>query len=611
MRVRRRALNACGVLLAGLGLAGACAFDESVREYLSARFWQPFAKRPASFERPHVRRTLLPYAGMADAEGDPAALVKLRAAYREISQPPSSSFDPAAQRQAVAAARADRSLTRRDREEVDLIDAKIEMRAGEPDDRSRLESAAEKLKRFLRTARYGELRSEARGWLAHIYYLLGDQTAAGKIYLDELNRDGSNLDRETLLNSLHMNYRYDGGDELLLHLDEYFDSAEHAAFAIQMVTNPHWHRGRESVRFERSPDEARVYARIKELVQRHSGLLHSNTGSRALALLAMRTALRMGDPAAARTIAAEVPADAAIRNEPDFQWMLASASFLARDYAGAEAPLVALFRSGRSSESHKAAAAYGLCGVYQRTGNAVEQIRYALRLHTGVRRAEWIAIPSGVADLSVYWAVSGWDLAVLLDSEAPLDALRDFAAANPGAADVRLVQYSLAVRLARQNRYEESAAVYESIHAVRRAPRMRRLAALYREANRNDLPGRRRDEAKFRLAEFLSANPDGIYFNDALWGGLQRYALRASGEYRLRGEERNRLVAGERKLKDDQEERWRAFLILNGIVRDTASATLRRDAAALAVRCLRRISDRFGREEEIRRADVRLSALLP
>ena len=230
--------------------------------------------------------------------------------------------------------------------------------------------------------------SEARGWLARIHFLLGEQTAAGKIYLDELNRNGSNLSRETLLNSLRMTYGYDGGPELLAHLEEYFDTPEHAAFAIQLVTNPRW--GRDERRYERQPERtdsaAQSYARVAALMEKHSDLLKSQTGANALALLVMRTALRMGDPAAALKMAASVPAEAAVRAEPDFNWMLASAHFLSREYAAAEAPLLSLFQSSRSSDNQKAAAAYALCGVYQKTGNTIEQIRFALWLHTQVRK---------------------------------------------------------------------------------------------------------------------------------------------------------------------------------------------------------------------------------
>ena len=59
---------------------------------------------------------------------------------------------------------------------------------------------------------------------------------------DELNRDGSNLSETTVRQSLRLTYGYDGGQKLVDHLDEYFDTPEHAEFAIQMTTNPHWYR---------------------------------------------------------------------------------------------------------------------------------------------------------------------------------------------------------------------------------------------------------------------------------------------------------------------------------------------------------------------------------
>lgn len=65
-----------------------------------------------------------------------------------------------------------------------------------------------------------------------MHYRAGDQTAAGKIYLDELSLKDSNLSRETLVPSHRLIYGYDGGPKLLEHLEEYFDTPEHAAFAI-------------------------------------------------------------------------------------------------------------------------------------------------------------------------------------------------------------------------------------------------------------------------------------------------------------------------------------------------------------------------------------------
>jgi hypothetical protein len=609
MKVSSRAVRISALSLAGICLAVACGFDNSLREYLDARFWLPFSKQAWHFEKKNVRRIDEAFAGMAKAAGD-TPLAKLRAAYQQIPQPDLGAIqeppDPAKLREALTAARADRSLTRREREEVDLLDAKIDMRIGEPGnpDDKLLESAEKKLQAFLRSARTPEFRSEARGWLAHIHYLFGEQTAAGKIYLDELNRNGSNLSRETLLNSLRLTYGYDGGQELIGHLDEYFDTPEHAAFAIQMVTNPHWYQNGEQPR----QDQPQTYARIKGLLNKHADLLNSNAGSNALALLGMRTALRMGDPPVALDIAAMVPGDAAIRKEPDFDWMLASARFLSHDFAGAEAPLLELFSSARSSDNQRAAAAYGLCGVYSKTGNAVEQIRLALWLHRALLGPhDFTSYPGDITDQSVYWAESGWDLNLLLESEAPDDALETFLQRYPDMADARLVRYSLAVRRARENRYEEAAQIYESIHALRRAQRMRQLAALYGEASRTDLAAPQLQEARYKLAEFIGANQERIYFNDQLWNGLQRYALTASGDSRLTREERQTLTDGERKLKDDQEERWRAYLILRDVVRDSGKTALGRKAASLAISFLRGISERFERQEEIRTAEIELS----
>jgi hypothetical protein len=605
--MRARFLVAGTVLATAAGLLLACGFDDNFREYLSAYFWLPFAKGPAAFERPGVHRISAPFAGMkADSGNSP--LQKLREAYQGMAEPIEYAFDPEPYRQMVAAARAAPSLSGEEKEEIDLIDAKIDMRAGEAESSELLNSARTKLESFLRKARTPAFRSEARGWLAHIHYLLKNQTAAGKIYLDELNRNGSNLSRETVLNSLRMTYGYNGGPQLLADLEEYFDTAEHAAFAIQLATNPRWRRSEP--RF--SWPDGDVYERIDALLEEHKALLRSNHGADVLAMLAMRTQLRAGHPAAAHRIAEAVPANARIRTDPDFRWMLASASFLSHEYRGAEQPLLALFQAASPHDSRKAAAAYALCGVYRKTGNILEQLRYPIWLHTAVREQNpyggYWGVPSRIEDLSVYWASSGWDLNMLLESDAGLDALQAFVEQNPDLPGIRLVKYSLAVRLARENRYDGAAEIYQSINAVRRAPRMRLLDALYREANRGDLSAAQQQEAWYQVADFLQANANRIYFNDALWSGLQRYALeRDCSDTRITRKEREEQLARERQLKDDQEERWRAYLILRKIVDDGGGDSLR--AARLAIRCLRGINtDRFGREEEIRKADIDLSS---
>ena len=176
--------------------------------------------------------------------------------------------------------------------------------------------------------------------------------------------------------------------------------------------------------------------------------------------------------------------------------------------------------------------------------------------------------------------------------------------------DIRLVKYSLAVRLTREERYDEAAELYESIHAVRRAPRLRQLATLYREANRTDLNAREKLEARYRLADFIGAHSNGIYFNDALWGGYQRYALNAAQDSRLTQSEREKLMGEERKLKDDQEERWRAYVILGDIARDAVGTDLGRRAAKLGIQYLGGISERFGRTKEIQQGYRELSVRL-
>lgn len=617
-----------GILLfAALGLLYGCAFDATLRAYLDVHFWLPFAKHGAGFERRGVRRVNVAFAGMTKTPGR-SSLAKLRAAYQAIPQPQIYQaglppFDPAEARQALAAARADSSLTASDREEVDLIDAKIDMRSGTLAEPDPLRSAKRKLEQFLRTARTPALLSEARGWLARVDYLLGDHTAAGKIYLDELNRDGSNLSRETLLTSLQMNYGYDGGPDLSKHLDEYFDTPEHAAFAIQLVTNPHWpdydYIGyeRQGFRSSGAPPApaadavAKIYARIQSLLEAHRDLLAKESGSSSLTLLTMRTALHMGDPPGALKIAEMTPPGSAVRSEPDFLWMLASSEFLSHNYAAAEKPLLDLFQSKAASSDQKAAAAYGLVGVYRELNNPVEGLHYALNSPSPSADGYYAYPSGGNEDISVYWAYSGWDLDLLLDSEAPIEALSAFIHKYPTIPKLRLVKYSLAVRLARENRYEESAQIYQSTGVLTRAARMRGLADLYKESTRTDLAQPQLLEAKFKLAQYIAGNEDRLYFNDQLWHGVQRYALYADSDSRLDQAQHQAAVDGERLLKDSQEERWRAYLILKDVVHDAGKTELGRRAAQLGIDCLRKINqDRFGREADIHAADAALTLSL-
>jgi hypothetical protein len=594
--------SAIAIAIVASAAASACWFDESLREYLDAHFWLPFSRSGRHFEKRNVHRVSAPFAGMAKGSGN-SPLEKLRAAYQSVAWAGGQSGDAAALKQALEGARSDASLTAREREEVRLIDAKIEMRTADDDARSA--AAKTKIEQFLRTARTPEFLSEARGWLAHVYYESGNQTAAGKIYLDELNRNGSNLSRETLLTSLRMNYGYDGGQELRDHIEEYFDTPEHAAFAIEISTNPRWPRENPPPRGpSHNRRDPRLYARIHQALEKHRSLLETARGAHALALLSMRTSLAMGDPPGAVSVASAVRPDDPLRAEPDFQWMLASAYFLSREYAASENPLLDLFNSRAASPDYKAAAAYGLCGVYEKSANVVEQLHYAMWLRTKQGASgEYGGTLSQIDDLSVYWAPSGWDSSMLLDAEASIEDLENLVEKYPHADGVRTVKYSLAVRLSRENRYEEAARIYKEIHAVRRAPRLRQLAKLYAEAGQSH-------ESAYRLAAFLHDHENGIYFNDALWGGLQHYALFASEDSRLTHEEQEKLSALERRLKDDQEEYWRAYLILHDVAAEEGKTELGRRAARLGMQCVRSISGRFGRLDDLRRADRELSLML-
>lgn len=453
---------------------------------------------------------------------------------------------------------------------MELIGAKIEMRQGSDENPEPWRTAKRKFEAFLQTARDPAPASEARGWLARMHYELREQSAAGKIYLDELNRPGSNLSAEAMVNSLRMTYGYDGGPKLVEQLEDYFDTPEHAAFAIQLVTNPKW-KGTETWTHSGGEDNSREpaapipYERINRLLQKHGKLFETESGARVLALLGMRTALRAADPAGALRIAARVSAKSAVRNEPDFLWMSGAARFLTRDFAASEGPLTRLFASPRASRPQKAAAAYALCGIHRKLGNPVQQIRHALWLRSNVRGDDGeFTAGAAIDDLSVYWAMSGWDLGLILDVEAPIDGLRTFIREYPKVGEIRLVKYALA-----------------------------------------------RWRAKFAFAEYLAANQERVHFNDTLWNGFQRGALHAEKEGRFTAQERAAAIRQERELKDAQEEYWQAYQILHEIVRQAGRGSLGRKAAEKAMSCLAQINtERFGRTAEIAAKQRELGAWL-
>jgi len=140
--------------------------------------------------------------------------------------------------------------------------------------------------------------------------------------------------------------------------------------------------------------------------------------------------------------------------------------------------------------------------------------------------------------------------------------------------------------------------------------RMREMARLYRLAYLSGLPREQSQKARYDLAEFLSQNNVKIYFNDSLWEGFQNRLLFGEKELGFTRAEGTAQGVRERQLRDEQEEYWRAYGILRTVVQDAGKTEMGRRAARLAIQCVRRISPRFGRRNEIVKADLDLSRWL-
>jgi len=147
------------------------------------------------------------------------------------------------------------------------------------------------------------------------------------------------------------------------------------------------------------------------------------------------------------------------------------------------------------------------------------------------------------------------------------------------------------------------------------------LAKLYAEATDPAHTGPQHLEAQYTYAAFLADHPEQIFFNDMLWGGFQRWvfieqygdddqsqpstSFLAPGsvppaEQGLTRQEREFFLHQERGVRDEQEERWRAYKILAAVVDEAGDSELGKRAARKALSCLVRINpERFGRKDEI------------
>lgn len=605
----------------------ACGLDSVFRSYLDRSFWQPFSRFEGSLGHKIEQDRRLsdgPFAGMGKNTVHPA-LQAIRDAYRQL--------DYKKCRNAIQAALV-ANLNEEEKEELSLIDAKIDMREGESNKPELLTRAKEKFRVFLDNSKNTFLKSEARGWLGHIHYIRGEYSSAAKIYLDELWAKDSVFTRGSLVASLRTLFPYNGSSSRLFdHLDEYFDTPVHALFVVNIITNPVYSDGEERKLM------AEAAKKTLSSLQKHEELFRSGIDADALALALMRASLYMGDTDAALAYSRLIPEKSATFCRPDYNWMVAVCHFLKREYESAEMPLLRIYDSMEANYREKNAAAQGLIGVYQKLHRPIDQLHAAFlyyQLEHGYPYGEYDneSCPAEYIGFT-YWPYCGWsfDLPYLLDvqlTDQDLEGYLNRYSIEGKAISLKLpnfsrrrsaceiVEYALAVRYARKEKYEKSAGIYKKLGAWPRAKRMQKLVTLYAQAHNVALRPGLRYAAQYDYAVFLSKHSTQIFFNDMLWYGYQRYAFMGESSdepvsmesptgHGLTGEERDFLLKQERRVKDEQEERWRALKIFSRIVAQAGPSELGMRSAKEALLCLANINrDRFGREAEIKKAEDKL-----
>ncbi len=592
----------------------ACGPYLSFRAYLARSFWLPMFC-PMSLAVPaSIPGSAAPYAGFAPT-AVPPVLAALRDAYRPLAtttklDQPQSLLDEAGR--AAAAALVPGALTGNDLEEARLVDCKMALRlAGNNGDA--LEGARRKLEDFIASAKNPAIASEARGWLARVFYLQKDYVRAARIYLDETEAADSPLSRDTLVTSLRWVYAL-GQGQLWDRAEEFFDTPRHALFLVNLVTNqrPYGFFDDMSRRLQRERG-SKVLALLKE----HPELFKPGAESDALVMALMRTSLYLGDMAATLKYEAAVPKSGVLRQNPEFNWMGAIARFVRRDYAGAEGPLLRMLNAPSASGPDRATAAQALIGVYLKTHRKVEALHAAF-----IQQAEPLGGENwpDVESPRLQWCFFGLDLDLpyLLDAGLTDEELREYLRKYPAPmgqqrlpSDLQMVRYSLAVRHARHEDYAEAAKIYAEIGVPERAGRMQALAELLARSRNAALPAADRRAALFDYGFNIASNPDRLFFNDLLWNGMQRSAFLAQygTEYGansprsqpgLTRVERQSILAADRRLRDEQEERWKAFHVFEQVAREAGHSELGNMAAKQIIECLGHINTgRFGRAQEI------------
>jgi len=592
----------------------ACGPDITFRAYLARNFWRPAWRYVGEMTRglPGENTTFVPYAGMSPEKG--GALARARTAYRDLF-PNYTSFNrgigplnwPDATITELRELIRNTSPSNSDEaHELELLRCKVELRALKDGSDAALPQVRACFDKYLSQPRPAALASEARGWIARVDFLSSKGSSASRYYMEELASPVSNIARERLLLSLLM--IQPTADDL----EGYFDTPAHALFAVNQIT---------SLKSSTGVEPAMITA-----LEKHADLFKKGAGSDQLALALMRASLSLGGPAATLRYSEQLPKDAALRKSAEYNWLVGAARYQEKDYAGAEAPLRVVLTAADTDSRLKVFAANALIGVYEKLNRPVDELWAAFQASSPDSAPDnrEQRMPINTDYSYELWSTGlvgiNFNTAYLLDAQmtdAQLETyLKRFR--EPNVA----VRYALAVRHARHEDYTGALKVFEELHSTERADKMRTAAALFAETKARDKTSQQKLEALYNYADFLAQNEDHIFFNDSLWEGFQRGAFikpdfdqpqnwSAERWKSLTPEEIAKYEQLDRQLRDNQEEYWRAYKILNQLVSQAGRTELGRKAAELAIVCLRRIrTDRFGRQEEIKAADLRLSRWL-
>jgi len=616
---------AMAAIIANVDALRACGPFLSFRAYLTRGFWLPMYYSVDNLLPPKIPGGGIPYAGFSMADA-PAALSALRESYRRLTDVAKADQTQSALAEAANATKralAPGALTNRDLEEARLIACKIALRRAEGSPGA-LAEARKKLEEFIGSAANPAFASEARGWLARICYLQKDYARAALIYLDEVNSPQSPLNRDTLVTSLRWVYS-DGEDQLWDHLEEFFDTPRHALFMVNLITNLYPGGLFATTTQLETKDRG---ARVLNLLQDQPDLFKSGADSEALVMALMRASLYLGDPAAALKYSSAIDESGTLPANPEFNWMTAIGHFVQRDYARAEAPLLRMLRASSATGADRITAAQALVGVYLKTHRPVDAL-YAAFIQASQsvedQPYEYFGSPR------MQWCFYGLnlDLPYLLDAYLTDENLREYLRKYPKPVGPPLritwsplptisapqaVRYSLAVRSARHEEYEEAGKIFSDLGFGTRARRMKNLGELLARTRDANLSLPEHLTALYDYGTYLADNPERLFFNDLFWHGMQRNVFLEQGgpdlwpassrnQPGLTRTERQAILADDRTLRDQQEERWHAFKVLEQVAQESGASALGQKAAAKIIDCLSHINTgRFGREAEIRKA---------